>query len=149
MNEYMEIVLEQYFRSNPGLTSEEKATIISLVQSSMTEFLKKVTTSNAKGPYDIKSLTNEFSAQIESTFAESKELLETTNSKMNDLKNTDGRLDALMGKVQTAAEDYVTNAEYKEILADSVKYLLGQLMNGNADDELFSALYPKYQQYKL
>lgn len=149
LNEYMEIVqdeyLEQYFRSNPGLTSEEKATIISLVQSSMTEFLKKVTTSNAKGPYDIKSLTNEFSAQIESTFAESKELLETTNSKMNDLKNTDGRLDALMGKVQTAAEDYVTNAEYKEILADSVKYLLGQLMNGNADDELFSALYPKYQ----
>lgn len=148
LNEYMEIVqdeyLEQYFQANLGLSKEEKATIIALVQSSMASFLKEVTASNAKGPYDIKSLTNEFSAKIEKTFAESKELLETTNKKIDDYKNTDGRFDDLMGKVKTASADYVTGTEYREILQDSVKYLLGELMNGNNDSELFGAINPKY-----
>lgn len=140
--------LESYFKENTNLSAEEKTAFIALINKNSAELLKQITANNAKGPFNMQEILEQFEQTMDKAITDRKTLKTTVDNQISDYKNNTGRLDKLVNSAKTASADYLTTAEYNKILQDTVKYLMGELLNGNEDAELFNGLNSNYKTNK-
>ena len=139
--------IEQFFKENTGLSSEERTNIIALVSTATSTFVSTYLTENPKGPYNMTEIASKYEINIKTTLDNNRKATDAVKASIDGyINNVDSNYDAMLSYANSALEgdNYVKGTEWNQIKNKAVQYLMGSLMSGNIDVDLLTNINPNY-----
>lgn len=137
---YIQRVLDE---SNMQGTAEESG-IITYLKNQKTEFLNEYFQAHPKGPYDMEEVAASYIKTMDTAFAQRQQDAEKFSQSIENMKDSSANFENLFSAANIAGDDM--DAEKFQALKDqTVDYILGQMMNGEIDEDFLSAINPKFQ----
>lgn len=135
MDTVLDSILEEYMQNNPGLSAAEKSTMTAFIQSNSKSFLQKLLEKNPDGPYNMESITSDLAESVNEALDTRAKKLSNVNSQIENYKKQTDNFSGIASSAISASTDYTTTAEFNKIKSDAVKYLMGELLNGNTGSD--------------
>ena len=140
--------IEHFFKENTGLTSEERANIISLVSTATSSFVSSYLTDNPKGPYDMTDVASKYEINIKTTLDNNRKATAAVKTSIDGyINNVDSNYTDMLSYANSALvdeNDIVKGTEWNQVKNKAVQYLMGSLMSGNIDIDLLTNINPNY-----
>ena len=141
---------ESYMTNHPELSSDERKSAQNSISINSNEFINKYIAENPTGPYDMSVVAAEFKSYMDSAEISTSEALGTQNSSSatpeDYINNTEENYEKMLDISKTADEnDYVTNNEWSQVKEAAISYLLGTMLSGSTDTEMFSGIRENYE----
>lgn len=140
-------IIEQYFKANTGLSSDERSNIISVVSTATNSFVSLYLTEHPQGPYNMTEIASKYETNIQETITNNKNArAQVTASVDGYLNNMDSNYNSMLDSVNNAldGDNYIKGTEWNQIKNKAVQYLMGSLMSGSPDVDLLKSLNPNY-----
>lgn len=145
MNTIIDSYVEQYMQKNPGLEQNQKSSLITFIKTEGQEFVNNYLQNNTAVPYDTQAVAQSLIQTLDSAVQQRNDLATDVNNQINDLKNNvDANYDKLSSTTNAADDDYVTSSEFQQMKDEAVNYLLGTMLNGEADAEFLANINAQY-----
>ncbi len=135
MDTIIDSIIENYMKNNPDLSASDKSTMIAYIQSNSQSFLKKLLENNSSGPYDMASITNSLTDSVNDAIDTRAQKTSNVNSQIENYKNQVSNFSTMASSAIAAGTDYTTGAEFNKMKSDAIKYLMGELLNGNTGSD--------------
>lgn len=147
INTILDEYIEAYFKANPTLSEEERASVQNILSESVNEFSNNYILSNPNGPWDLQAVSKLFIEQMDNVLKTTKEAASKVNASIDSyVENVDSNLTMLLAEAFTADEnDYVTEAEWNKVKNKAVQYLMGMMLSGEINTDILTGLNSKYQ----
>ena len=141
---------ESYMTNHPELSSDERKSAQNSISINSNEFINKYIAENPTGPYDMSVVAAEFKSYMDSAEISTSETTGTQNSSSatpdDYINNTEENYEKMLDISKTADEnDYVTNNEWSQVKEAAISYLLGTMLSGSTDTEMFSGIRENYE----
>lgn len=140
--------IEHFFKENTGLTSEERANIISLVSTATSSFVSLYLTEHPQGPYDMTDVASKYEINIKTALDNHRKATDAVKTSIDGyINNVDSNYDAMLSYANSALvdeNDIVKGTEWNQVKNKAVQYLMGSLMSGNIDVDLLTNINPNY-----
>ena len=141
---------ESYMTNHPELSSDERKSAQNSISINSNEFINKYIAENPTGPYDMSVVAAEFKSYMDSAEISTSEASGTQNSSSatpeDYINNTEENYEKMLDISKTADEnDYVTNNEWSQVKEAAISYLLGTMLSGSTDTEMFSGIRENYE----
>lgn len=138
---------EQYFKTNTGLSSEERSSIISLISTATNFFISLYLTEHPQGPYNMSEIAPKYETNMEETITNNKNARAQVSASVDGyINNIDSNYSSMLDLVNSALEgdNYIKGTEWNQIKNKAVQYLMGSLMSDSPDFDLLECINPKY-----
>lgn len=140
--------IEQFFKENTGLSSEERTNIISIVSTATTSFVSLYLTEHPQGPYDMTDVASKYEINIKTALDNHRKATDAVKTSIDGyINNVDSNYDAMLSYANSALvdeNDIVKGTEWNQVKNKAVQYLMGSLMSGNIDVDLLTNINPNY-----
>ena len=137
---YIQRVLDE---SNMQGTAEESG-IITYLKNQKTEFLNEYFQDHPKGPYDMEEVAASYIKTMDTAFAQRQQDAEKFSQSIENMKDSSANFENLFSAANIAGDD-MDAEEFQALKDQTVDYILGQMMNGEIDEDFLSAINPKFQ----
>lgn len=139
LSQYMETItdsiLENYMKNHPDLSASDKSTMIAFIQSNSKSFLQKLLEKNSDGPYNMASVTADLTESVNDAISQREQKFSNVNSQIDNYKNQVNNFSSMASSAIASGNDYTTGAEFNKMKSDAIKYLMGELLNGNTGSD--------------
>ena len=134
---------DQYIEKAMSADSSSSQLVVYLKEASA-EFLTNYLKENPEGPYDLDAVSAAYTQAMDQALATRSDEIDNMNDSINDMKNSSSDFESLYA---TAMEkgSYIDAGEFQELKDEAIDYILGQMMNGEIDEDFMSALKKGYQ----
>lgn len=134
---------DQYIEKAMSADSSSSQLVVYLKEASA-EFLANYLKENPEGPYDLDAVSAAYTQAMDQALATRSDEIDNMNDSINDMKNSSGDFESLYATAMDKGS-YVDAGEFQELKDEAIDYILGQMMNGEMDDEFLSALNKSYK----
>ena len=140
---------ESYMTNHPELSSAERKVIQSAISTNTNAFLNEYISENQNGPYDMSVVAAEFKSYMDANLSNVSLTTDNENSAADTpddyINNVDANYEK-MQKVSSEADenDYITNNEWSQIKDTAISYLIGTMLSGEPDTDMFSGIRDNY-----
>lgn len=140
--------IEHFFKENTGLTSDERANIISLVSTATSTFVSTYLTEHPQGPYNMTDVASKYEINVKTSVDNNRKATGAVKASIDGyINNVDSNYDAMISYANSALvdeNDIVKGTEWNQVKNKAVQYLMGSLMSGNIDVDLLTNINPNY-----
>lgn len=140
---------ESYMTNHPELSSAERKVVQSAISTNTNAFLNEYISENQNGPYDMSVVAAEFKSYMDANLSNVSLTTDNENSAADTpddyINNVDANYEK-MQKVSSEADenDYITNNEWSQIKDTAISYLIGTMLSGEPDTDMFSGIRDNY-----
>ncbi len=140
---------ESYMTNHPELSSAERKVVQSAISTNTNAFLNEYISENQNGPYDMFVVAAEFKSYMDANLSNVSLTTDNENSAADTpddyINNVDANYEK-MQKVSSEADenDYITNNEWSQIKDTAISYLIGTMLSGEPDTDMFSGIRDNY-----
>ena len=148
LEQYLTKIESQYIEKlldEAGVTgTSEAAAIVSYLKKQKTEFLNEYLQQHPEGPYDMEVVSASYIKTMDTAFAERQEGVNAFNNSIDEKKASAENFEALFSSANNVG-NYMDPDAFQELKNKTVDYIIGQMLNGEVDEEFLSLLNSKYK----